>query len=639
MSKKIIFFLIFILIVVIVFFILLSKRETSIANFFFKNTVTQEQFFQNRKTASPTSIDNQFPSSYKSSPTTTLSKLNDLLPVETADFKLEYSKSQNKYILTKKTSSAYEKMTAWLIDNNFSALEENRLITKNPASENLTGPVSPNITNPVSTSSSSTEGRQQYYLLLDLLKSVAVYLNQPTATPSPIILEPTINQTNSDTGSFDNLGLPNPVADGTNGYLTLKNKIEANSNALWATKQLLEGEKIYKSKGGNIIPYLTTAWIWFENGASSWPDPYEINCNDDRAGYYSEVSFFCNSNNFQVAGYQAAGRKSDYIQVFSRLYSDSDFRSIMQNVIDNSYHASKNKWNYKDNGQNKGLITRYLADKSIFASLTLNDISPNGNFFDEKAQFFTLILGKDPKMAVALNSYAVNSGFLNQLKNANDSKKLYGYIGNREVQLISNMIAALYMIDTGSLPSSGGFSGGGNIVAWANQISNNLTAGQICDGWNCRQTNSISNGSYSAAIRQGYDNSLATSGRYWCTQLPIDSYNLAGKKGLNNSHAGIVGMIQFWKNTSGYKYLDYSGGSSRQQILNQLQPGCAMFQESKHGVHTGYEHAAIIKDVSIKNGDGYIITYDANGPQKTSRYIIDNWQVINNFYSYVSFGC
>lgn len=662
MTKKIIIGLILFLVFLIIFLLIITNlvknKKGTAQNFFYPEKSTE--LTKRSKVNNPTSIvqSNAFKKTENNKEdnknNSFIEKIKSFM-VDNDDFSIVYSSSLNKFIITKKSASADAAIRKWFVEHDLEDYINSDLFIydvlpsnayqKNLINNNDNSYLNNQDKNNIATTPSPMIIDKNLTLFIDFLKAFSTFSNVTISanldsylTPSP---EPTISDLpNDNNGStYDSLGLPEPKSDGINGYNALKNKLESNSNALWAAKQLLEGEKTYINKGGTLIKYLTTAWVWFENGASSWPDPYEVNCNDDRTGYSSEVSFFCNSSNFQVGGYQAASRKSDYIQVFNRLYSDSDLKSVLQNVIDNSYRASKSKWNYKDSGQNKDLITKYLAGKSIPPSLTLNDISPNGNFFDEKAQFFTLILGKDPKMAVALNSYAVNSGFLNQLKNANDSKKLYGYIGNREVQLISNMIAALYMIDTGSLPSSGGFSGGGNIVAWANQISNNLTAGQICDGWNCRQTNSISNGSYSAAIRQGYDNSLATSGRYWCTQLPIDSYNLAGKKGLNNSHAGIVGMIQFWKNTSGYKYLDYSGGSSRQQILNQLQPGCAMFQESKHGVHTGYEHAAIIKDVSIKNGDGYIITYDANGPQKTSRYIIDNWQVINNFYSYVSFGC
>jgi len=650
MSKKVIIFLSFLLFFLILIFVLLGlrKNKTINSNFFFNQTEKEE--FYRKNSISPTQYEtnNQNKSSETNSRDVS-ALLNTKLPIETADFKLEFSSTLNRYILTKKTTNASMAIDEWLKKNNSENLLNSNLLIINdltvisPASKNLpTTSLIPSTT----ISATPEDSGKNLSLLIDLLKALmsfntirfpTVVITMPSPSNQPI--NPTAAPPLNTGGSYDGLGLPVPVSDGINGYLTLKSKIESNPNSLWAVQQLLAAEKTYRDKGGSIIPYLTTAWIWFENGASSWPDPYEVNCNDDRPNYSSEVSFYCNSSNFQIAGYQAAERKSNYIGIFNIFYSNAELKTVLQAVVDNSHHASKTKWNYKDSGQNKGLISRYLSSKSIPASITLNDISPSRSFFSEEGQFFTLILGKDPKMAVALNSFAVNSSFLNQLKNANDSHKLYGYIGNREVQLISNMIAALYMIDTGSLPSSG-FTGGGDIVSWAGQISNNLQAGQVCDGWNCRQiNNSISNGSFSAAVRQGYDDSLTTTGRYWCTQLPIDSYNLAGKKGLNNSHAAVVNMVKFWQITAGYKYLDYSGSGNHQQILSQLQPGCAMFQESKHGVYTGYEHAAVVKDVSINNGNGYIMTYDSNGPKKTSRYIIDNWQVTNNFYSYVSFGC
>ncbi len=403
-------------------------------------------------------------------------QLKERLPYQTDDFNVEYSPLLDKFIITKKTPSADEKIDNWAKENNLSHLITNKdvFIVSEKTREELER--SSTITPPIK--------NKDLTILTPAAPITQIITSQkPTlpllATPQPMVsttpnlqLEAFLNLINSfwslsktkvnlvtptptagRLSSADiSLGLPTPVAEGINGYSALKMKIESNQNALWATRQLLEGEKYYISKGGSLIKYLTTAWIWFENGASSWPDPYQINCNDDRPGYSSEVSFFCNVRNFQVAGYQAAERKNDYAVVFRRVYNESDLISIMQQVVDNSYRASRAKWSYKDGSQiNKGLVLRYLNNGKIPATIGISDISPNKDFFNERTQFFSLILGKDPKMVVALNSFAVNSNFLNQLKNTSDAHKLYGYIGIKEVQLISNMIAALYIIDNGSL--------------------------------------------------------------------------------------------------------------------------------------------------------------------------------------------
>ncbi len=649
MTKKLIIGLIFSLISLIVFFLIISnllkKKETT--------TTTYESFFHSQQ--EPVGESRIAKTNPSATPSFELEIQEDPLVariksflVDNDDFSIKYSPTLKKFVITKKSALADSAINKWFQEHNLEDYKSSNLFVYYTYSKTFEETIRE--TNPSSNSNNpfSSPGLFSYnlFLLRDFLKTFTSFNASSAAnlnlyiTPTPTAAAESENPSSPGTipQNYDSLGLPAPKADGVNGYNALKTKLESNPNALWAAKQLLQGEKSYASRGGTIIKYLTTAWIWFENGAASWPDPYEVNCNDDRSGYSSEVSFFCNSKNFQIAGYQAAERKTNYIDTFRRLYNESELRSVLQNVVDNSHRASKTKWNYKEGGQNKGLITKFFGSKSIPTTVTLNDISPSQDFFSEQGQFFTLILGKDPKMAAALNSFAVTPSFLTQLRSANDSHKLYGYIGTTEVQLISNMMAALYIIDTGSLPSSG-FSGGSNIVSWTNQISNNLQAGQICEGWYCKQIGSVSSGSYKAAIRQGYNNSLESSGRYWCTQLVIDSYNLAGKTGLNNSHAGVVNMAKFWQRTAGYKYLDYSASSNHQQILTQVKSGCAMFQESRHGVHTGFEHAAIVREINIKNGNGYIVTYDANGPKKTSRYIIDDWQITNNFYSYVSFGC
>jgi len=250
-------------------------------------------------------------------------------------------------------------------------------------------------------------------------------------------------------------GLPSPQADAipgqlqygeqVKGYNELSQQLKDNPKAAWAAQAMLNGEKEWKSAGGDVKEYLNTAWLWFETGQSGWPDPYQMNCQD----VATTATKVCPSSNFQSSGYQGENRKNDYIEVFNKLYSESELTSIMESVVKNSTNASVERWNYND---------PVNSDKaSYFNSLsgvTLNDIAPNQqNFFDEKTQILTLVLGKDPNMSAALNSFAVSD---DDLVNALQGDG-YGYIKEPAKQMLANMIMALYMFD-GQGPSGGATS-------------------------------------------------------------------------------------------------------------------------------------------------------------------------------------
>lgn len=235
-------------------------------------------------------------------------------------------------------------------------------------------------------------------------------------------------------------------SNGAKGYTELLSNLTSNPNAGWAAQQFLNGEKTWKSKGGNVKEYLTTAWVWSENGAEVGPDPYEMNCNNQTES--TKATATCGGN-FQVAGYQATTRANDYVEVFKKLYSDTELPSVMKSVIDNSSKASKDIWKYSD-PSNSSASSYY----SNLNGITLNDIAPNGNFSNEKTQVLTLILGKDPTMAAALNSFAVSDDDLVKALKAGGC--LYGdcsYYNETWKQQLSNMVMALYMFD-GSGPSS-----------------------------------------------------------------------------------------------------------------------------------------------------------------------------------------
>lgn len=276
-------------------------------------------------------------------------------------------------------------------------------------------------------------------------------LGDATPTEEPVSPEPTGEEKGSSTPlekpDFASMGLPQPQAGEVSD---LKASLEGNEDAKWAATALLKGEKTVLDKGMKIIPYLTTAWIWFESGGmqedNTWPDPYAINCNDNRTGYVSEVSVICQSSNYQIAGYQAAAQSGQYVSLFTKFYDPGELAKVVQRVASDSQHAIRPQWNYNDPGQLKGVNKQYITQLS---SVKIGDISPNVDFFSEKGQYFTLLVGKDPTMVIALNSFAVSDDDLvGALKSTSCS---YGYICAGEKQRLSNLVASLYQFDGGTL--------------------------------------------------------------------------------------------------------------------------------------------------------------------------------------------
>lgn len=282
--------------------------------------------------------------------------------------------------------------------------------------------------------------RQRGYRDCITLLSVALLLLTMLALPTDGVQA-------SSKFDFKAHGLPEPkryTANGIKGYEVLLEQLRDNPDANWAAEFLLRGERTFAANGGIVKRYLTTAWIWFENGSAYWPDPYEINCanSPDR----SEVSDYCGYKSIQIAGYQAYTRRNNYVTMFRKFWPDSDLVTILKRTAERSYHASRSKWNYNADAQQKGLVATYLPK---IGTATINDISPNKDFFNGRAQFFTLLLGKHPYMAIALNSYAVSDGDL--VRALKSSSCAYGYICASGKQRLANMVAALIIYETGSL--------------------------------------------------------------------------------------------------------------------------------------------------------------------------------------------
>lgn len=249
-------------------------------------------------------------------------------------------------------------------------------------------------------------------------------------------------------------GLPTPQAGGTYGYNALISRIQSEANTRWAVESMLAGEELARSRGFDVKQYLTTAWLWFESGISSRPDPYSVNCNDN--GALSNVSTYCGFTNYQIGGYQAAESRKTYRQTAQRIYPGLDnnqLQSILTRVINNSTNASRPTWRYQG-----GLgLMRYLPDAQ---TATLGNISENGRALitaNERDQFLTLILAKDPAIVAAFNSQAVSDGDLIARLRAytGSGTCTYGYICAAQEQNLSNLFAALYLYENGCTTAAG----------------------------------------------------------------------------------------------------------------------------------------------------------------------------------------
>lgn len=178
-----------------------------------------------------------------------------------------------------------------------------------------------------------------------------------------------------------------------------------------------------------------------------------------------------------------------------------------------------------------------------------------------------------------------------------------------------------------------------SVANWASRISSTLTYGYVWPHYYNREVNPPSNGRYTAQFRQGYDTGTSRSSIYWCTNIVIDAFNLAGIGGLGPEHQGVVNMQMSWSRIPGLRYVPYLN-ANKQQALSNIQAGCAIFWESRPGVHTGYEHTAILKTVQLDNRmNGYLETYESDNTFTTGRYPVFNATVQNNPFTLVGFGC
>lgn len=195
-------------------------------------------------------------------------------------------------------------------------------------------------------------------------------------------------------------------------------------------------------------------------------------------------------------------------------------------------------------------------------------------------------------------------------------------------QVISEMGLAKCTPSTAS--STGSLA---EIVQWAQRINDALQPGLPPSSYN-KMLADISNGTYSATKRSAQDRGVGPTGIYWCTNIVIDSYNLANTKGLNTNHQAVRGMMDFWKKTSGYIFQPYPGTD-----LKLVQAGFALFRINPDW---NLDHVSIIESIKIDHrGEGSIKTLDSNGFKGWSS-TIENGKIFETSFdkttSIVGFG-
>jgi len=182
---------------------------------------------------------------------------------------------------------------------------------------------------------------------------------------------------------------------------------------------------------------------------------------------------------------------------------------------------------------------------------------------------------------------------------------------------------------------------------WAVTLNKALKHGH--DGYFNKMTTAVSGCGHNAEQRQGHD---SPTGKYWCTNLVIDAYNLAGIPGLSVAPGAgvdspslpppgqqqVITMANWWMTAPGYTYLDFRSGD-RQAAIQKVRPGYAIFYESVFGEENGLEHVALVSSISVDtNGNGEITTIDSNAESKQFTYRVQNGKVKNAPYPVIGFG-
>jgi len=187
----------------------------------------------------------------------------------------------------------------------------------------------------------------------------------------------------------------------------------------------------------------------------------------------------------------------------------------------------------------------------------------------------------------------------------------------------------------------------GSVTDWAMTLNQALQQGD--DTYYNKMTAGVNGCGYGATQRAGHD---SPTGKYWCTNLVIDAYNLAGIAGLTTApgpgvkdpslpppgQQQVITMAQWWMTAPGYTYLDVRTGD-RRAAIQKVRPGYAIFYESVFGEENGDEHVALVSSISVDTqGNGQITTVDSNAEVKQFTYRVVHGKVQNPPYPVIGFG-
>ncbi|MCX7996197.1 MAG: hypothetical protein N2691_00350 [Patescibacteria group bacterium] len=234
----------------------------------------------------------------------------------------------------------------------------------------------------------------------------------------------------------------------------------------WARDCLIY-EKALKGKISDIRPYLSCAWVWFEGAL----DPNAVNCKDNSSRELRQsVAEPCSAANdrpgdqnsmLQVGGYQAFDQAvyGHYAKYFPLCHAESNFNRVLSRAFTNSSSSVNPFWSY-GNQAGKKLVAKFKdeVDSVPFSVIARNKsqmdllgeggepLSPAEREAEERTQFFTLLLGKDPCMRVALNASAVAS-LPNDIKRRLETGRGWAKYVVENVDRLSGMLLALRKFD------------------------------------------------------------------------------------------------------------------------------------------------------------------------------------------------
>ncbi|MEN9327449.1 MAG: hypothetical protein RI947_257 [Candidatus Parcubacteria bacterium] len=309
-------------------------------------------------------------------------------------------------------------------------------------------------------------------------------------------------------------------------------KATLSGKAAWGAAQTLQAER---DCGTKCLRYLVSAWMWIEGG-TGYPDPYAQNCHDNKktgrkvtihepclkgTSYTDDVSGL-----MQVAGFQAYSKLGDPLKtVYEWFYQPGDIKPVMEKVLENSSNAGYSEGDYHQSG---GLVDKYLTGIQLPAGKEFTFDSSIGSACNastsEECQFYTLVLAKDPRMAVGLNSIGsgVTQGDLvdNCLKKIAADQVCYNsaYYSKEWAQKFSNVIAALWMFDNNkdTLDAIAGGAQGTGDGSWPYFC-------QMWGEWKSKTTFNLSSsgcGPTSIAMTYCKHNGFGAADKMTCGKLP-----------------------------------------------------------------------------------------------------------------------